>query len=172
MKINRDWATPLTIGAFALMAVTGVLMFFHLDSDLNKLAHEWLSWVMLVGVALHASVNWPAFRRHLLNNRIARPILAVSVLLTAGSFAPLPGGDRRNGSPPMMALRAVMAAPLSSVAPLTGRSLDALQDELGQAGFSLKPDQPLDSVTGGDLGREAQLLSVLFKGITPDGTRP
>jgi len=72
----------------------------------------------------------------------------------------------------MMALRAVMAAPLSSVAPLTGRNLDALQDELGQAGFSLKPDQPLDSVTGGDLGREAQLLSVLFKGRTPDGTRP
>ena len=29
MKISREWATPLTIGIFALMAVTGLLMFFH-----------------------------------------------------------------------------------------------------------------------------------------------
>lgn len=36
----REWATPLTIGSFLLIAVTGVLMFFHLDSGLNKLAHE------------------------------------------------------------------------------------------------------------------------------------
>ena len=42
MKISREWATPLTIGAFGLMSVTGMLMFFHLDTGFNKLAHEWL----------------------------------------------------------------------------------------------------------------------------------
>ena len=40
MKLQRDWATPLTIGAFGLLAVTGVLMFFHPDSGLNKAVHE------------------------------------------------------------------------------------------------------------------------------------
>ena len=51
MSIKREWATPITIGAFLLSAVTGVLLFFHLDSGLNKLAHEWLSWVLLAAVA-------------------------------------------------------------------------------------------------------------------------
>ena len=37
------------MGAFTLSAVTGVLMFFHLDSGLNKAAHEWLSWAMVGG---------------------------------------------------------------------------------------------------------------------------
>lgn len=41
MSSLRKWATPLTIGSFLLMGVTGILMFFHLDIGLNKLAHEW-----------------------------------------------------------------------------------------------------------------------------------
>jgi hypothetical protein len=34
MKLNeqRPWITPLVIGTFLLMAVTGSPMFFHLDS--------------------------------------------------------------------------------------------------------------------------------------------
>lgn len=54
MTISRNWATPLTIGSFLLMAVTGLLMFFHLDTGLNKAAHEWLGW---------AGPWWPAWWR-------------------------------------------------------------------------------------------------------------
>jgi hypothetical protein len=60
VKISREWAAPLAIGAFGLMSVTGLLMFFDLDTGFNNLAHEWLSWVMVTGVAAHAAVNWPA----------------------------------------------------------------------------------------------------------------
>ena len=70
LQTLRPWATPLTIGSFALMATTGILMFFHLDSGLNKVAHEWLGWAMVAGVALHATVNWAALKRHLLANRV------------------------------------------------------------------------------------------------------
>jgi hypothetical protein len=62
---TREWATPLTAGTFLLMAVTGVLIFFHLDSGLNKAAHEWLGWAMIVGVAAHIVANLPAFKRYL-----------------------------------------------------------------------------------------------------------
>lgn len=39
-------------------------MFFHLDSGLNKTAHEWLSWAMVIGVTLHVLLNMPAFKRY------------------------------------------------------------------------------------------------------------
>lgn len=42
MALKRQWVTPLMAGSFILMATTGILMFFHLDSGLNKTAHEWL----------------------------------------------------------------------------------------------------------------------------------
>ncbi|NBW51152.1 MAG: DUF4405 domain-containing protein, partial [Betaproteobacteria bacterium] len=55
MKIGtqRPWITPAVIGSFTLLSVTGILMFFHLDSGLNKLAHEWLSWIFVIVVVLH-----------------------------------------------------------------------------------------------------------------------
>jgi len=41
----RTWATPLTISAFLLMSVTGVLMFFHIEGGLTTVAHQWCSWL-------------------------------------------------------------------------------------------------------------------------------
>ena len=70
MKIKREWATPVTVGAFILMATTGILMFFHLDTGLNKEAHEWLGWVMIAGVALHVFSNWKPFTGHLRKHSI------------------------------------------------------------------------------------------------------
>jgi len=42
------------------MGVAGVLTFFHLDSGLNKIVHEWASWAMLIGVGAHLVLNWRA----------------------------------------------------------------------------------------------------------------
>ncbi len=163
MKISRDWATPLTIGAFALMATTGVLMFFHLDGELNKLAHEWLGWLLIIGVSLHVAVNWLSFKRYFLANPTARAILAVSALVIAGSFAPLPAGDEEGASPPVLALQAVTKAPLAQVAPLTGRSADVLLADLKQAGIALNnADQSLDSVLKGDRELTGAAMRVLF----------
>ena len=64
LTTQRPWITPVVIGAFLLSAVTGVLMFFHLDSGLNKTAHEWLSWAMVIGVTLHLLLNVTAFKRY------------------------------------------------------------------------------------------------------------
>ena len=47
MNIQRNWVTPITAGAFLLVGVTGVLIFFPADSGANKFVHEWLSLVLL-----------------------------------------------------------------------------------------------------------------------------
>lgn len=163
MKISREWATPLTIGAFALMAITGVLMFFHLDGQLNKLAHEWLGWVMIVGVGLHVAVNWVAFKRYFLASTKGRAIMALSALVIVGSFAPLPDSKEGGASPPVMAMQAVMKTPLAQVAPLTGRTAEVLLADLKQAGIVLdSADQTLDSVVRGDRPRTGVAMRVLF----------
>jgi hypothetical protein len=58
MAIQRERVTPIAAGAFLLSAITGVLIFFHVDSGLSKLAHEWLSWALLGGVVC----IWPPIR--------------------------------------------------------------------------------------------------------------
>ncbi|MCA0242166.1 MAG: DUF4405 domain-containing protein [Proteobacteria bacterium] len=164
MRLSRDWATPLTMGAFALMATTGILMFFHLDSGFNKVAHEWLSWVMVGAVALHATVNWTAFKRHVLDNRGGRAIIAVALVVLACSFIPNPSA-RPGASPPMLALRAVMAAPVKDVAPLAGRSADELLAALRAGGFAqATADTRLDDLAQRNRDREAAILNIAFGG--------
>jgi len=53
----RTWATPLTIVAFLLMAVTGVLMFLDVEFRLVTIAHQWLSWLFLIGAVSHIIAN-------------------------------------------------------------------------------------------------------------------
>ena len=132
MRIQREWATPLTAGAFGLLAVTGVLMFFHLDTGLNKAAHEWLGWVLLAGVGLHLASNFMAFQRYL---RMPRPraVLAGFVLLLGLSFLPLGGAG---GEPPFVApLATLAAAPLSVLAAVAGSSPDDMARRLAAAGL-------------------------------------
>lgn len=169
MSVSRSWATPLTLGALVLMAVTGVLMFFHLDTGLNKEAHEWLGWLMVAGVALHAAANWQAFKRHLTSNRTGQLIVGVWLLVLAGSFAS-PGGQEGGGGlpPPVVAMRAVLAAPLKDLAVLTGRPAEALLADAQKAGFALADvNQPLQSVTGGEREREGALIRLLFRPKQP-----
>ena len=69
MAVQREWATPVAAGAFLLSAVTGVLIFFHIDISLNKFVHEWLSWTLLGAVALHLAANFGGIKRHLVTHR-------------------------------------------------------------------------------------------------------
>jgi len=57
----KSWATPLAIGSFIILAVTGILMFFKVEAGYIKPVHEWLNWAMVAGVVLHTIANWKAF---------------------------------------------------------------------------------------------------------------
>ena len=160
MKISREWATPLTIGAFGLMSVTGLLMFFHLDTGLNKLAHEWLSWAMIAGVAAHAFVNWPAFKRYFTSSRQGRAIIGLAAVVLALSFVSLPG--ERGAPPQILALRALTKAPIAKVAILAGRPADQLMDDLAKAGITLpNANASIESVAK-DRGAQGKAIATIF----------
>jgi Domain of unknown function (DUF4405) len=157
----RTWATPLTAGLFIIMAITGGLMFFHLDTGLNKAAHEWLGWGMLAAVVAHLGLHWRSLQRQLTLSRPAQFTLALSLLVLAGSFF---GGQRAEGaSPPGLAIQAIARAPLTSVAPLTGKSLAQVQRELAGMGLdAANAERSLNELTGHDRARLGQAVRTLF----------
>jgi hypothetical protein len=161
MQISRNWATPLTIGAFILMAVTGILMFFHLDTGLNKEAHEWLGWAMVAGVAAHVAANWSAFARH-----FSRPsgiaFVGLFVLMLTASFF-IQSDEEGGGNPGRRAQEAVVKAPLSQIAPLAGQSPQALVEALRTAGFKVESaEQTLESITGPEHDAHFKAFAAIF----------
>ncbi len=161
MKISREWATSLTIGAFGLMAATGLLMFFHLDSSLNKLAHQWLGWTMVGAVALHAAVNWGAFKRYFIASATGRMVIAAFAVVLLASFAPLAGG--RNASPPALAMNAIAKAPISALAPLAGRSAEEIVARLNKAGIAVSgPETTIAAAAGANRQLQDKAMAALF----------
>lgn len=156
MKLQRDWITPITMGAFGLLAVTGVLMFFHLDSGLNEAAHQWLSWVLIGGVALHAAVNWPGLKRHLAGWR-GRAAMALFAVLLAASFLPLGG----QGEPPFVPpLRTLADAPLPVLAQVARTTPEQLRERLQRAGVSPQGEaDTVHSLVGDDTRAQIRVLS-------------
>jgi len=150
LNTHRPWITPVVIGAFLLSAVTGVLMFFHLDSGLNKTAHEWLSWAMVIGVTLHVLLNMPAFKRYFTQNT-GRSIVGGFALVLALSFIPAGGsGSSEPGFAPPV--RALAKAPITVLAQVAGTSTEAMKAKLQAAGLTVSSDQQsVADLVGGDL---------------------
>jgi hypothetical protein len=169
MNLNphRSWITPLVIGAFSLSAVTGVLMFFHLDSGLNKAAHEWLSWAMVIGVALHALLNLPAFKRYF-TQTTGRAVIGLFVLVLALSF--IPAGGKSGGEPGFAPpVRALAKAPISVLAQVAGTSTDDVKARLQAQGLTVTSDQQsVADLVGADL---RQQIGTITK-VLPAAAKP
>jgi len=162
----REWATPITIGSFALMAVTGVLMFFHLDTGLNKPAHEWLGWAMVLGVVLHSAANFGSFKRYF-SQRSAQAVIGVFLLTLGLSFLPL-GNKGGGGKPaPVKAAEALIDAPIPVLAQVTGKDAQTLVAQLGQAGITVSADGTLRQAVSGRKEQMQALGLILDKGTAP-----
>jgi hypothetical protein len=133
----RRWATPLVSGSFLLIAATGLLMLCEAASPAARVAHEWLSLVLLAAAALHLVVNARGFLGAL-RPRLARVIVGAFAALTLLLAIPSrgPGGD-----PGRRVFVALMNAPLERVAAAAGRSPQELRSGLERAGLRVPAEQ-------------------------------
>jgi hypothetical protein len=158
MNINshRGWITPLVIGSFLLSAVTGTLMFFHLDMGFNKLAHEWLSWLLLTAVVLHILYNLPAFTRYFGQTTARYVILALAIVLGLSFFS---FGGKKPEPAFATPVRALGQAPLPLLAQIAGVSLPELKQRLEAAGVHAESDTAtLRDLVGADLRTQLGVL--------------
>lgn len=163
MNIQRNWVTPITAGAFLLSAVTGVLIFFHIDSGANKFVHEWLSWVLLGGALLHSTANFSGLKVHLQTSR-GKALIGVFVAALALSFTPLGGGK---SEPPFVApVRALGESNLTTLAQVAQVTPEQLRDRLGKAGVHVNSDQQtLAELVGPDVRHQMNVLGRVFKPV-------
>jgi hypothetical protein len=170
MTVSRDWVTPITMGAFALMAVTGVMMFFGVRPGLTTAAHEWLSWAFLVGVLGHVTANFLGFRRHLGSTRtrvIVGGFAALLVIaLVAKTFLPSKPEPEPGWATPV---RALAKAPLAVVAQVGQMSSDELKSRLSAQGVTapITESTTIADLAGPDYEQQKNLLRKLYNPPKP-----
>ena len=155
----RNWATPLTIGTFIVMAITGILMFFHVDRGINSGVHEWVAWLFLMGVAGHVTANFRPFKSHL-KSGWGRTSVGVFIVVVAASFFTW---GVRSGGQLLGAIRdGLVNTPLSTLDAIAHDEPEALQRRLMTHGILARKDQTIHDLTGDNPSKQLQLLEVVF----------
>ncbi|MGD9918790.1 MAG: DUF4405 domain-containing protein [Paenirhodobacter sp.] len=158
----RSWATPLVIGSFLIMAVTGVLMFFHLDTATMKTIHEWAGLVMVAGAIAHVILNWRAFSLYF-KRPLAAGIMALGAVVLAVTFVPnvIPGVVEGAGLGPKVVMDSMGNARIETLSELSGKPVDQLMSEFEAAGLTgIDPAKTVKANAGGDGGKLREILAV------------
>lgn len=155
----RSWATPLTIGSFILMAISGILMFFDVVPGYVSFAHEWFSWLFLLGAVGHIVVNYRPLIFHLRSKWGRTSVAAFTILLAASTFS-----FGRITAPQLKwpISEALFQAPLSALADVTRTDRDQLLKKLRTHGIMAKPDQTIHDLAAEHGMDEFHLLGLVI----------
>lgn len=155
----RTWSTPLTIGSFVLVAVTGVMMFFDIVPGYVVFAHQWLSWLFLIGCGGHIAVNWRPFLLHVRSGWGRSSVAVFLVLLVLSSFS-----FGRITAPQLKwpLANALLDAPLAAVAGVAGREPALLVEMLARHGVTAEPEQSIRHTAEAQGMDEFHVLGLVF----------
>jgi uncharacterized integral membrane protein len=157
---TRNWSTPLIIGTFLFIAVSGVLLFFHLEEGLVKEAHEWIGIAFIFGALVHIKINWVQFKRYF---SLGLPRAVMTSVLAGSLFFMLASGHEEGGNPMVAAVKTLEKAPLTMVAQLQSRDADELHMLLEAKGFKVVDNNTSLSTIASDSGKsERELIALLF----------
>lgn len=164
----RAWAGPLTIGSFAVVAVTGILMFFKASFGLMKLAHEWLSLCLVFGVVAHIVLNWKPFLGYFRKGTgvsIMAAFLVMGILASIPALLPAKGQFPRGGAFHPQAYTALEQSSLSVVAHVAKKSPESLSEDLRAKGIRVRDNQQtLPEIAAENKVGNMVLLSYIFGG--------
>lgn len=165
MKIEnqlREWATPLTIGAFILTAVTGIMLFFKVEPGSVKQVHEWFSWLLVIGTIFHLIANWRASVRYL-SKPLGKVILIFFIVLTGASFLPLHGNEHNSGHPLKRISETLIQSPLQEVTQVANHTPEEVTDLLKSKGIAIdSQDQTIREIAARNRTSPLLVLDAIF----------
>lgn len=159
MSKMRKWATPITIGAFILSAVTGIMLFFKLNLGMVKVVHEWMSWLLVGGTVFHVIANGRLFAGYF-STHLGRAIIVVFILFTCAALIPL-GEKQGHAGPPVASI--LNRTPLSSVAMAAGHTPDEAVALLKANGVKIEGKEQSIAEISRENGKDpVYLLDMIF----------
>jgi hypothetical protein len=167
----RDWnlryATALTTALFLVMAVSGVALFFRLQTPAFKDMHGWLGLVLVAAAALHLWRNWPAMLGYIRRGALKWPLIAALTASSAFAYAGLTAASKMDPNRQLTAM--FTRAKLTEIAPLLHVDAEEIARKLRNRGFEVvstsqslseiakasgRPEKEVMKVMGDDLGSQ------------------
>jgi carbon starvation protein CstA len=98
LPASKVAVSPFVAVAFAVIAATGVLLFFHVKNGPVMVLHEWFGWAFVLGGAVHLLLNFRPLLAYLRQRAgvmsLACALFLVALLFAAGLHHPDHGQHR------------------------------------------------------------------------------
>ena len=162
MKLERTWISPIMAGGFLLIAVTGVVLFFHVSTSFAKWSHEWLGMALIIFAIAHAILNWRPLKLQI-TTKIGAALFILLSITTIASLIPF--GDSSGSAPPFIApINALSNQPIAVLAELSNHSEQEVMEILSSQGIvASSSTQTLSELTEGNTGRNMGALGKVFQ---------
>lgn len=92
--VQKPVLSPFLLTVFAAVAVTGVLLFFHIKNGPIVVIHEWLGMAFVIAGVLHIVLN---FRQFLSYCKLARAWIGIVLALVLVGLFALAGLNHHGG---------------------------------------------------------------------------
>jgi len=96
MLTQKSWISPFVAVTFVAVAVTGILLLFHLKLPSVFSIHKWGGLVLVVGGTIHLLLNWQTFISYFRrSSAVWGAVLGILILILITLV--VPSKDRGNG---------------------------------------------------------------------------
>lgn len=169
-KSLRKWATPLIVGSFLVMGASGVAMFFHAETTLMKVLHEWAGWVMVFAAGAHLVLNWRAFTTYF-KRPLAAGIMGAGAVVLGLTLLPI-GSAQDTGDITQLAMGALSGGQIETLAKLAGADTETVLEQLGAAGIAAQATDTPRSLSAGDRMAQMEIITAIFSDGAPSDGAP
>ncbi|HEY9081495.1 DUF4405 domain-containing protein [Magnetovibrio sp.] len=141
----QKYATAATAATFMIVAVSGVLLFFHLGEAQLMGVHEWLGLTFVGAAVFHVTRHLKTFST-LLSKRRTHALFAVTAMIAAAMIVPA-SFQSNTGNPMKQFVGTASTAPIAVVAAMVGKTPQQLIVQFTQAGVDgVVPSQSLNDI--------------------------
>ncbi len=157
--MNKTLATSLTTITFLIIAISGVMLFFHFFDAQVKELHEILGLVFMGAVVFHLFYNWKSMKNYF-NKKIFLSSLIVGVLVSA-TFV---GTSLDQGeNPKRTIIETVLKAPLDSSLSLFKLTNEQAKDKLKKADITFDEQTTILAIAKSNKTSPFKIIAILTK---------
>lgn len=163
ISVPRNIVSAVLTALFAVVAISGVLMFFKIRLLSMEAMHIWLGLAFVVIALLHLLKNWSAFSNYFKKQSTTASILAIVVVCSLFIATALLDNKEKGVNPKQKIFSTVMVAPLSSIALFFNLDAEAIVKNLHQQSQILAtPKQSVSEIAKASGKSNDEILQIIF----------
>ena len=153
---QKNIATSLTSTVFLVIAITGVLMYFHILDQYTKELHEIIGLVFVVASLAHVFYNWNSMKSYF-SKKVFLVALGGMFIVSLGFILNAKEGE----NPKTKIINLVLNAPIEKSVSLLGSDINTMEAKLKNAGIKFNNEGSIEEISKNNKTSPFRIIDII-----------